>query len=771
MLGAALVCAALMLAVEAAATALRRPISPACPALLVHIDVWTKADPQKIIDLIPDDIKPYAIMNIALSTSGYETGVFRRNPDAESLCRSWLRVCAENRMWAVVQCASGAPSPFKADDPVFEQFYKEFPNFIGWNYAEQFWGFGNKEYGTVTQEERVAHLASLVELGARYGGYVIESFCNAYSTDMNLVAQMKRWPALAGACEAHPENFIICDKYTSKSGFYEQESTNFGAFLSGYAGTWGIRFDECGWNTELENEQTFPVAAGIMPVMANLMLTGGTVVDGPELVWQQDYREVKATTADGFTVRQWQLFPQYDNITLDIFRRVLDGTIRIPDYNEVVDATRIAVVNDLTAETDGIRYATPDWLYDGLYRMEGDGTRTKNLTWMKRTGRYPVIPVVARLVNSYAADNLRTVTYSDLLSGKRWATESDKINEMNALFDSEYTGDVFAARRGSSWLIYNPFKNGSHATGDIPLRYNTAGSVGVDLSQYTTAVMNESTGALTFYLNNYRTDLTAPRQDIITISGLNGRPKVEYRSSGSHEPVSVSAVWTDDGTCRLTIDHNGPVMVWVNDCHGNRPATAAPVAAARVEKPERAPVYDGTVQYEAECFDYRSVARVSTTGMETDRGITGYQAQGFVEMGNKAGACIRKTFSVLRSSETLFTIRYMSPAGSKASMSISLDGGAARNITLPSTDGQWKEYPFKHTLTAGAHTLAIANQTGTGNYYIDNVTLQCADAAAGTAAASRREGTFDLEGRKTDAPVAGGLYIRDGRKMIIPKKQ
>ena len=41
--------------------ALRRPISPEQPAWFVHIDSWNYADPQKIIDLIPADIRPFTI--------------------------------------------------------------------------------------------------------------------------------------------------------------------------------------------------------------------------------------------------------------------------------------------------------------------------------------------------------------------------------------------------------------------------------------------------------------------------------------------------------------------------------------------------------------------------------------------------------------------------------------------------------------------------------------------------------------------------------------
>ena len=35
----------------------RRPVDSQHPMWLVHVDVWNQADPQKIIDLIPEDRK------------------------------------------------------------------------------------------------------------------------------------------------------------------------------------------------------------------------------------------------------------------------------------------------------------------------------------------------------------------------------------------------------------------------------------------------------------------------------------------------------------------------------------------------------------------------------------------------------------------------------------------------------------------------------------------------------------------------------------------
>src|SRR6187402_667182 len=50
-------------------TPLRRPISQNQPMWLIHIDTWNYADPQKIIALIPPDIRPFVVMNISLSIS------------------------------------------------------------------------------------------------------------------------------------------------------------------------------------------------------------------------------------------------------------------------------------------------------------------------------------------------------------------------------------------------------------------------------------------------------------------------------------------------------------------------------------------------------------------------------------------------------------------------------------------------------------------------------------------------------------------------------
>ena len=90
----------------------------------------------------------------------------------------------------------------------------------------------------------------------------------------------------------HPEHFICCEKYTMQNGFFDIESNCLGAWLGGYAGQYGIRFDACGWSTDDGNPATeddqerepFVKASGAMPIMEHVMLTGQTVIDGPETI-------------------------------------------------------------------------------------------------------------------------------------------------------------------------------------------------------------------------------------------------------------------------------------------------------------------------------------------------------------------------------------------------------------------------------------------------------------------------------------------------------
>jgi len=448
-----------------AQTALRRPISTSKPLLMIHADVWNAADPQKIIDLIPEDIKPYVVINISISINhDATTGKWLTSEYGYSIAKSWLRTAAENQMWATIQPSSGGfthlpdyDTTVNLDTTVYGEFFRDYPNFLGINYAEQFWGFDDQ--WSLPWIERVDHWTNLMKLTNKYGGYLIVSFTGGFwGAAINPVAMVKRHPGFAAITKKYPENFIIEEKFTMAYGFHDIESTSMGMWLSGYAGNYGIRFDECGWVPN--GSEKFPPSAGAIPYMEHLMLTGETVVDGPELIWAQSIKGLSnGTTTDGFTTRRWEFYPQFVNITLEGIRKVLDGTIRLLDRKEVIERSKVVIVNDVNTGDDRLKYSAPLDLFEGLYLIDGDGKGLDQKSWFKKSGRYPAIPTVWQLADDTAKLFQVQVKRSEYAT--RWPTIAAKQAEMNSLFPEEYTGTIYAARQENGWVTYNPLKTGA----------------------------------------------------------------------------------------------------------------------------------------------------------------------------------------------------------------------------------------------------------------------------------------------------------------------
>ena len=166
------------LATTASTDNMRRPISPEQPMWIIHIDSWNYADPAKIIDLIPKDILPYVVFNISLSINwDSEKKEWLRVHDGYQTAKSWLRTCAEKGVWTMIQPASGGPCHFPdyygdedLEETIFGEFF-EYPNFIGYNYCEQFWGFESEDFN-ITADNRYRHFAKLLELCNKHGGYL-----------------------------------------------------------------------------------------------------------------------------------------------------------------------------------------------------------------------------------------------------------------------------------------------------------------------------------------------------------------------------------------------------------------------------------------------------------------------------------------------------------------------------------------------------------------------------------------------------------------------
>jgi hypothetical protein len=709
---------------------LRRPLSPSQPMLIVHIDCWNSADPQKIIDLIPADIKPYVVFNISLSINhDATTGEWKTLEYGYETAKSWIRTCAQNRVWAMIQPSSGGFSHFPdypadnvdLDTTIYGEFFRNYPNFIGINYAEQFWGFDDK--WSLSWTDRVAHWVNLMRLTHKYGGYLDVSFCGGFwGAGLNPLAMMKRNPKFAAICKAYPENFIIEEKFTSTSDFHDVESVSLGAFLSGYAGHYGVRFDQCGWVPYAS--ESFPTSAGIAPCVERLVLSGETVNDGPELVWQQCVKSLNnSTTADGYSTRRWELFPQFQNISLDVFRKELDGTIRLMDRQEVIDRAKVVILADQTSGDDRVLYCSPETLFKGLYQMSDDGTYLNNKSWFKSSGRYPSIPTVYNLADDAAQSFDVQIKKSAYAS--RWSTIDAKVAELDKLFPQEYRGNIFAGRSNNTWMTYNPFKSGQTATGTLWLKYNTCDSVSLSYAQYSVGVMKESADALTFYLNNYDAASTSLKTDVIKIYGSSSKPTYTFTDRSSHLATAVAENWSNN-VLTLTVQHNGPLDLTVK-CAGKATGRLTDAKAANtIQQPAIPAVYMGPRQYEAENFDVKNISNNYASGIGS--GVKNYTGMGFINFGKKATASVRDTVNVPYTGNYQLLTKYAVAGGTVNTVGLYINGikVATPEFANTGSTSTWATDQRTVSLKAGVNVVTYtASAAASFDLYIDNFVLVC----------------------------------------------
>ncbi len=838
--------------------ALRRVISPSLPMWIIHIDTWNDPDPQRIIDMVPEDIKPYVVFNLSLSATQATC------PDGEKVCDSWMKVCAQNRVWTMIQCASGACSAFPDDDlTIYEKYFKEYPNFLGWNFAEQFWGFEEDRKwevinadGTTTTEvrknpsflTRLQLLADIYDLCHKYGGYLAVSFTQAvYSANMMPVAYMKRNSKMRELLTNDNDHFLCCEKYTMMNGFFDIESNCLGAYLGGYAGQYGIRFDACGWygsdnqmdtngdvitdangNALKKYYNDFPKACGAIPILEHVALTGETVIDGPETIPLEDSREIPTTkTADGYTHRNWGWFPHFRNINIDMFRKILDGTIRIPTRSEVIARTKICLQNDITPRDASSNinqmepYVSPEGFYNGIYRNEADenGCQWPNHTltnrwWLKSTGRYPTIPVVYDLLDDEAKKLTVAVKASEYSSDTNWNNVTNKKKYLNKLFSQEYSGTMYASRLENAWVCYNPYqydekhvnltanKNGMQfyreyyattrsAKGTILPKYNTCSQIKMNLAPYSLIFMRENSDKLSLYMQNYRLkdglrleqgnpslndDKNLPefdqQTDTITILGASSEPTIEWKDNGDHSQSSVKSEWKNSQFI-VYVTHNGPLELTIN-CKGTKTTGKLKdesVTASVIEKPSVPDAYDGELQYEFENFDYKNVSGLWGNAWYT--GYRNYSGQGCMRMGTNKGASLRGYTPVHKAGCYQATVRYQSNDG-EATLKVTC-GNASKTITLPKTDlGKygWTEYSFEIDMADVTGNMQVDYVSGS-SAVLDCVKLNYKSELTAIAGVSADDDIVDrveyynLSGMRLPTPQQGvnikKVYLRNGK--------
>ena len=737
----------------------RRPIDAQHPLWMIHVDVWNSADPQKIIDLIPADIKPYVCMNLSLSC-GYdtETNMYRMPRNAVRTYKSWGTVCQQNGVWFSCQPASGGHTHIQDNDlETFEYFFKTFPNFLGWNYAEQFWAFGDAgDLSSMTKSSRWNLFANLVEMSHKYGGFLTVSWCGGiYHFDTDPIAELKSEPKFLEACKKYPEAILFLYKYTHCSSFYNNESVCWGPFISGLTKNYGVRYDNCGWNDmttklylnahpelnqqygdkafdkagDLKNMK-YPGAAGIGTVMEQTCVNGGAVWDGPELIWTEDFKNLSDTNVDGYTRRNWGTYDNFKGIWLDMWRKIIDGTMYIPTREEVVAKTKAVILHDANNDFKG-----PDALYDGLYKVNdpgnpGDGRWENNLWYLKSTGRYGAIPMVTGLYDDAARAIQVQVKKSQYSS--RWGTQSKKVSEFNTLYPEVSTGDLYVNRYKNQLVTYTPYTYLNlkrRASAEIPLQYNTCETLKLNYGKLSSGIIREYADHIDFYLNNYRSDsttVTTYTNDTIIVTGVTSKPTLTQKrpttNATGHSAAVVAGATAyneETQTYKIVVKHMGPINLSIK-CSGtatNRQTDVLPNTA--LEAPKQPEAYKGPIIIEAENMDRKSTDIALTHSGWWAQDMKDFAGMGYVTTQANTNSALRHQLKLAEGGNYNIKVRYCN--SSKAgNMKITVNG-AAQNIAFVKTaKNDWREATVTATLKAGTNDLVLQN-SGSISMIIDQI--------------------------------------------------
>ena len=713
----------------------RRPIDSQHPLWLIHIDVWNSADPQKIIDLIPADIKPYVCMNLSLSCQfDTLTSMYRMPRNAVRTYKSWASVCQKNGMWFSCQPASGGHTHIQDNDlETFEYFFKTYPNFLGWNYAEQFWAFGDAgDLSSMTAASRWALFANLVEMSHKYGGFLTVSWCGGdYHMSTNPMGELKADKNFLDACKKYPEAIVFLYKYTHASSFYNNESICWGPFVSGLTKNYGVRYDNCGWNSMTskligENKCKYPGSAGIGTVMEQMCVNGGAVWDGPELIWREEcFLNQSDTNVDGYTRRNWISSPHFKGIWIEMWRRLIDGTMYIPTREEVVNKTKIVVVNDLDISKGYDSYTSWDDLYNGVYLQIDPANQKKearhnygqwynNLCYFKSTGRFGTIPIVMGLYDDAAKAIPLQVKRSNYTS--RWGTQAKKQADFDAQYPEVSKGDLYVNRYRNQLVTYTPYTYlnvKKTASAEIPLQYNTCDTLKLQYAKLSSGIIREYADHIDFYFNNYRSDSLTQQTDKITITGVTAEPtckltKPTTNATGHNASLTGKAYNAETKTFTVNVYHMGAAILRI-DCSGTATDRLTdPIPVVALEQPKQPEPFKGRVIIEAEDMDRKGVDHRLTNSGWWAQDYSDFAGLGFIETRASTSSALRHQLKLDEGGEYNIHVRYCN--SSKAGNMKATVNGTAQDISFDKVaKNDWHEAVVTAMLKAGTNNLVLQN--------------------------------------------------------------
>ncbi len=288
------------------------------------------------------------------------------------------------------------------------------------------------------------------------------------------------------------------------------------------------------------------------------------------------------------------------------------------------------------------------------------------------------------------------------------------------------------------------------------------------------------------YLNNFRTDTTLVRDDIITITGATTKPT--YTLSKRNNANCTTAETFYNGTYTLTVTHMGPVDIDIQ-CAGNNTRTATATEIKALPLPKQPEEYHGAITIEAEDMDYKNIKSCCTNPYNIYPNIIGHAGNGLVDLGTKTTGSLRHQLTLKSAGDYRIAIRYMNTTKA-GNLTVSLNGTSYTAATEKTAQNEWKKAVINAPLVAGTNDLRINNTEGIA-MYIDQIIYTPADiedeiynvviretesgsiTADKTKAAEGETIKLTMETKEgwqlTDILVINSVYYTQGKKIEIPE--
>ncbi|XCB29806.1 glycoside hydrolase family 98 domain-containing protein [Arcanobacterium hippocoleae] len=431
---------------------------------------------------VPDDVKPYALMEIHCGSKfGTASGWQGNKPEElKDFYEQQLKIADEKNIpVTIVVGTSGNQPQWSATGTLTNEWLtdvaQKHDSLKAFLITENYWTTYMNVANRAADILRIAHENGLHLIWSEHKAAVME--------------EILRLPAFKASLDKYGESMIFTWKNTPREDTGKTASYFQGLWLNNNIAAWGGLSDTWVW---FEKSFWKPFA-GVNQLVRHMNRGEEcrAVVSEPEaLIGIQ----MLSIYNNGGVVYNFE-HPAYvyaakdqpthvfNNEVLEVFRHAIKHPA--PAKEALLEKTKAVVHGDISRIP----------LHHGL-NMDDESLFTYS------TGRYGLIPAVPQnfvLRNPVKAKELPVSEITD---------NSARIQKFNELYPETYTGNAYAEKVNNTWVLYNSIVNGDAASNKPQNAKIDAGGIMVDVTMqpHTFTYLDKIDGGIEVYLNNYRAD-------------------------------------------------------------------------------------------------------------------------------------------------------------------------------------------------------------------------------------------------------------------------